>query len=193
MVSIIIATYNSSKYIIETLDSVYKQTYHDLELIVSDDNSNDSTYEICNKWLETHKDRFISTKLVKNTGSRGIANNYNNALEHAKGEWIKYLDSDDILLPNCIQDYITASKRKSDINVWLSAWELIDVDGYVYNRQPNTFPMRSANKQLRSYLIHKQDIRTNTFFIRHSTFNDIGVLKSMCMHASMQYTLTLEP
>ena len=58
LVSIIVITYNSSKYVLETLESAKAQTYQNIELIVTDDCSNDNTVEICRKWIEENKERF---------------------------------------------------------------------------------------------------------------------------------------
>ncbi len=52
LVSIIVITYNSSKYVLETLESAKAQTYQNIELIVSDDGSTDNTIEICKIWIE---------------------------------------------------------------------------------------------------------------------------------------------
>ncbi len=51
LVSIIVCTYNSSKYVLETLESAKEQTYQNVELIVSDDCSTDNTVELCRKWI----------------------------------------------------------------------------------------------------------------------------------------------
>lgn len=106
LVSVPVITYNSSKTIIETLDSIYNQTYPNIELIVSDDCSPDNTVEICQDWIEEHKERFARVELLtveKNTGTSG---NCNRAEAACQGEWIKSIAGDDILLPNCIQDCI---------------------------------------------------------------------------------------
>ena len=71
LVSVPVITYNSSKTVLETLDSIYNQTYQNLELIVSDDCSTDNTVGICREWIEAHKKRFVRTELLtveKNTG-----------------------------------------------------------------------------------------------------------------------------
>lgn len=52
LVSVIVITYNSSKYVLETLNSVAAQTYDNIELIISDDCSKDNTVEICRNWLK---------------------------------------------------------------------------------------------------------------------------------------------
>ncbi|MBR5577209.1 MAG: glycosyltransferase [Bacteroidaceae bacterium] len=51
-VSIVVITYNSSKYVLETLESVKAQDYPNIELIVSDDRSTDNTFELVNQWIE---------------------------------------------------------------------------------------------------------------------------------------------
>lgn len=64
LVSVSIITYNSSSTILETLDSIYSQSYQNIELIVSDDCSTDNTVEICKKWIDEHKDRFVRVELL---------------------------------------------------------------------------------------------------------------------------------
>ncbi len=106
LVSIIVITYNSSKYVLETLESAYRQTYNDIELIVSDDCSTDNTFELCQQWVEEHKDRFVRTLCTQTPHNGGIVWNYNHALKHVNGEWIKYIAGDDILDNNCIERYV---------------------------------------------------------------------------------------
>ena len=103
IVSIIIPTYNSSLYVLETLESAKAQTYKNIELIVSDDCSNDATVEICRKWMADNKDRFINTWIITSPVNTGIASNSNRGLQKANGKWIKFIAGDDILLRNCIQ------------------------------------------------------------------------------------------
>lgn len=106
LVSIIIITYNSSKYILETLESAKDQTYQNIELIVSDDCSTDNTVEICRKWIECNKGRFIRTELVTSQNNTGISANCNRGLNAANGFWIKYIAGDDMLVIDCISEFI---------------------------------------------------------------------------------------
>ena len=66
LVSINITTYNSSKFIIETLESAKMQTYQNIELIVSDDSSVDNTVELCKKWIEKNKGKHKDIVADKN-------------------------------------------------------------------------------------------------------------------------------
>lgn len=106
LVSVFIVTYNSEDYIVETLDSVKAQTYQNIELVVSDDKSQDSTVMIVREWLKHNATRFVRTQLVETLINTGTSGNYNRAVEACNGEWLKMLDGDDVLLPECIQDYI---------------------------------------------------------------------------------------
>ena len=89
LISVIIPTYNRENVIIESLQSVLKQTYKNIELIVIDDNSNDNTNEI----IKTiNDDRLHYYKLDSNHGA-GFARNF--GLEKATGDYIAFQDSDD--------------------------------------------------------------------------------------------------
>lgn len=106
LVSIVVITFNSSKYVIETLESVKNQTYINIELIISDDCSTDNTREKCLEWISTNKKRFFKAELITVKTNTGIAPNCNRGLYNAQGEWIKLIAGDDILLPNCISDFM---------------------------------------------------------------------------------------
>ena len=104
LVSIVVVTYNSSKYVIETLESAKNQTYKNIELIVSDDCSSDNTVEICKNWIENNKKNFINTELITVNKNTGIPANCNRGLYLSKGKWIKFIAGDDALLNTCIDD-----------------------------------------------------------------------------------------
>ena len=91
LVSIIVPTYNSEKYILETIESVKQQTYKNWELIIIDDCSKDKTQEILEN--EKRDKRIKIINLTKNSGA-GIARNI--GIKEAKGRYIAFLDSDDI-------------------------------------------------------------------------------------------------
>lgn len=111
LVSIIVITYNSSKFVLETLQSAKDQSYKNIELIISDDCSTDETIEICQNWLEKNKYCFKRTKLLTVKNNSGIAPNCNRGVRAAKGKWIKLIAGDDILIENCIAINIEATQK----------------------------------------------------------------------------------
>ena len=84
-------SYNTEKYITDSLISVQNQTYENWELIIVDDCSTDNTDEVVSKFLSDKRIRYI-----KNEKNSGAAVSRNRALREAKGKWIAFLDSDDI-------------------------------------------------------------------------------------------------
>lgn len=106
LVSVTVITYNSSKTVLETLESIKAQTYQNLELIVSDDCSTDNTVELCRKWIEQNKERFVRTEIITVEKNTGVSANMNRAEKACRGEWIKGIAGDDLLLPNCVKTYI---------------------------------------------------------------------------------------
>ena len=106
LVSVPVITYNSSRIVLETLDSIKAQTYQNIELIVSDDCSTDNTVELCRHWIEQNKSRFVRTELLTVEKNTGVAGNCNRAGVACQGEWVKGIAGDDLLMPSCIQDCI---------------------------------------------------------------------------------------
>ncbi|MDR0866392.1 MAG: glycosyltransferase [Candidatus Symbiothrix sp.] len=104
-ITVAVVTYNSSKTIIETLESVKRQTYANIELIISDDHSLDNTLEIIHEWVTHNKDRFVRIELLSSDINRGIVPNRNKCIGAAQGEWIKFVDGDDMLTTNSIESY----------------------------------------------------------------------------------------
>jgi glycosyltransferase involved in cell wall biosynthesis len=110
LVSIIIPTYNNVHTIYHTLESCFNQTYTNIEIIVIDDGSTDDTKTI----LEPYIQKKQITYIYKINGRAASARNV--GLAYAKGEFIQFLDADDILLPEKISIQIEYLLRYSDIS-----------------------------------------------------------------------------
>lgn len=106
LVSVPVVTYNSSKTVVETLDSICNQTYPKLELIISDDGSTDDTVETCRNWIAAHKDRFVRVELLTVERNTGVSANMNRAERACCGDWVKVIAGDDLLLDDCIETYV---------------------------------------------------------------------------------------
>jgi hypothetical protein len=96
-VSVCIPTYNSAAYLQECIESVLKQTYQDIELIISDNCSTDRTCEI----VQSYSDSRI--RLIRADQNRGMAHNFNQAVGMARGKYLKILCSDDVLHPRALE------------------------------------------------------------------------------------------
>ena len=115
LVSIVVITYNSSPYVKETLDSVLSQTYSCCELVISDDCSTDDTVELCQKWMDQHRDSRIEMKLIRADKNTGVAGNCNRGFAATKGEWLKFIAGDDMLTPTAVEDYMCYVSDHPDV------------------------------------------------------------------------------
>lgn len=102
LVSIITPSWNCGRFVEETLQSILAQTYAHWELLFQDDCSTDNTKQIVLAYAE--KDARI--KYACNPQNSGAAITRNNALKRAKGKWIAFLDSDDLWLPNKLEEQL---------------------------------------------------------------------------------------
>ena len=112
LVSIIMPSYNTGKYIAESINSVIAQTYTNWELIIVDDASTDNTDEIMNRViLSGAKDPDPRIHYLKNAQNSGAAVSRNRALREAHGKWIAFLDSDDLWTPDKLEKQIAFMEK----------------------------------------------------------------------------------
>ncbi len=104
LVSIVVTSYNSAAFILETLESVRSQTYPKIELIVSDDCSTDATVALAHAWINANSSRFVRTDVITAPQNTGVSANCNRSIAASKSAWVKFIAGDDILLPSCIQN-----------------------------------------------------------------------------------------
>lgn len=113
LVSIIIPTYNRASLIGKTIDSIIAQTYKNWEIIIVDDGSSDNTYKIIEPYLCDLRIRFFNRPSDRAKGGNA-ARNY--GYEISRGEFVKWLDSDDLLISNCLERQIEFVKEgKEDV------------------------------------------------------------------------------
>jgi len=112
LVSILIPLYNSEKYIAHTLNSCINQTYSNIEIIVVDDGSTDRGMEIAKKYASQYNNIRVYTQ--ENSGAQR-ARNF--AFEKSLGDYIQYLDADDILSNNKIEDQMKLVNKHGNKNV----------------------------------------------------------------------------
>jgi len=124
LVSICIPTYNGEEFLEETLNSIKRQTYQKIEVIISDDQSTDNTLKICEKF----KSEVEFPVYIYNHLPSGIGANWNHTVHQSNGEYIKFVFQDDILEDNCVEKmlyYIT----ENNLMAVCSKRSIIDKDG----------------------------------------------------------------
>ncbi|WP_415331248.1 glycosyltransferase family 2 protein [Clostridium perfringens] len=120
LVSIIMPSYNTAKYISETIESVQSQTYPFWELIIVDDCSTDNTDEVVKPYLLDDRIRYL-----KNDSNSGAAISRNRALREARGRWIAFLDSDDLWKAEKLENQIDFMEKN---NYKFSYTKYVEID-----------------------------------------------------------------
>lgn len=100
LISVIITTFKRKKEFLRALESVFNQTYKNIEIIVVDDNAITKEYR---KWIQQHLQVYDNIKLILNETNLGGALSRNQGIKASRGEIISFLDDDDIYLPNKIE------------------------------------------------------------------------------------------
>ncbi|TDN82184.1 glycosyltransferase involved in cell wall biosynthesis [Salegentibacter sp. 24] len=120
LISIIIPTYNRANLLLSTLESVLNQTYEHVEIIIVDDGSTDDTAEIIKPFLK-NKCIVYTTRPKEKRGGGNAARNY--GYEISRGKYIKWLDSDDVLLPDCLEKQLYIIEQdETDVVFGRSRW-----------------------------------------------------------------------
>lgn len=117
LVSVCVITYNSSKYVLETLESIYNQTYDNIELIISDDCSSDDTVIKVEAWIANNGKRFKNTKIISTKHNSGVAANLNRAIKESQGFWVKSIAGDDILTEDAISQFIQFANLNKECRI----------------------------------------------------------------------------
>ena len=126
LVSVVIPTYNLAHYIVETLESVLKQTYQPMEIIIIDDGSQDNTEDI----LAPYMDKIVYVYQE----NRGISRTYNRGIEMAKGELICLLEADDYwITDDKVEKQVAMMQDDPTLDYVLTGWKDVTPDGTVYD------------------------------------------------------------
>lgn len=161
-VSVIMPVYNAAKFISEALESVFAQTYKDIEIVLVDDQSKDNSANIIEEYMNTHHN--IVYYLQPTNQGAGAARN--KALEIATGEYVAFLDSDDVWMPTKIERQIDLM-NEMDTPFSYAAISMIDENG-------NTIKSKRNIKETcdYKYLLHNTIIATSSVVIDRKILGD---------------------
>ena len=162
----VVITYNSSKTVVETLESIKAQTYQNLELIVSDDCSPDkATIETVQKWLDANGSRFVHAELVKAERNTGVSGNINRGVAKSHGEWIKSIAGDDLLIPTAIEEYVNfVAKHDENVRMCVCDVEPFAVDGDVAESLVKSY-QKFFERESEPYEQQRKRVMTSLVFV----------------------------
>lgn len=139
LLSIIIPLYNKEHCIRQTLFSILSQSYRDFEIVIVNDGSKDKSVDVVNS-INDDRIRLI------NKENEGVSKTRNRGIKEAKGEWILFLDADDLMADNCLQALMELSIQFPDVNI-LSG----------------NFITRKNNEEINSSFINENCLITNPY------------------------------
>lgn len=148
LVSIITPLYNSEAFIIQTIHSVLQQSYTNWELVLIDDCSTDNTITIVNNFIAGNN----QIKLIKNKENKGAAVSRNKGVMAAKGDYIAFLDADDLWKPKKLEKQI-AFMQDQGCEVCFCSYEQINEKGKPLNKLIKALPVLTYKKYLKSNYI----------------------------------------
>jgi glycosyltransferase involved in cell wall biosynthesis len=129
LVSICLPTFNGASYLREAIDSVLSQTHKDFELVICDDQSQDTTFEI----LQDYANGDSRIRLLRNESTLGPIQNYNRCVELSAGTYVKLFAQDDVLEPNNLELCLNALRADSSLSFVTTAKDWIDGTGQPYS------------------------------------------------------------
>jgi glycosyltransferase involved in cell wall biosynthesis len=181
LVSVIVVTYNSSRYVLETLESIRVQTYKNIELIICDDSSTDETIQLCRDWISKNKDYFKNIELITSDKNTGISANSNRGIMAANGAWLKLIAGDDLLEDNCILENLLFAKDTPNAKFITSKVQPINNSGKLLNKQSsrydafkNFYFKLPAERQLKMYARLPIFLNSPSFFLKKEVFRIIN-------------------
>lgn len=110
-VSVVITSYNYDKYIKDAIESILNQSYFDFELVIIDDCSTDNSVKI----IKQFEDERI--KFIQNEENLGLKSSMQKAISYCSGEWIAFLESDDLWLPDTLEKRLACAEKYPQVGI----------------------------------------------------------------------------
>jgi len=179
LVSIVVLTYNSIDYILETLDSIKKQDYPNIEIVISDDGSSDGTCSLVDKWISDNSNHFIRAINIKSYKNRGICHNYNQGVFNSSGVYIKTLDGDDCLSRSDSISKFVNFAVSNNVDICISDVELISNDDFDMTDYRNLFDfyydcVEESYEQQKKRIVEEHCLPDPAMFFSRKLYDDVG-------------------
>ncbi|MHA8113308.1 glycosyltransferase family 2 protein [Kosakonia cowanii] len=169
-VSIITPTYNSINTVLNTYNSIRNQTHTNWEWLVTDDCSEDGTHGLLSALSENDE----RIHVFKNPSNSGAAVTRNNSLSQATGEFIAFIDSDDLWLPDKLRKQLEYMSNNDGVDFSFTAYELIDENGNSLNKSVD-LQGESFSVDYNDMLKKKATLGCSTVILNKSAFPDISM------------------
>ncbi len=168
MISIIIPNHNKAQYVAETLASVKAQSFLDWEAIIVDDASTDGSVAVIEKFIESDS-RF---KLIRNAECKGGSAARNVGIKNAIGNYVMFLDSDDVLTQDCLQRRYDVISKDLSLDCVIASMGLMKDEVQIASRQ--WVPHGTREEMLRAFLAHKMPFSVMQPLWRKSFVDRLG-------------------
>lgn len=195
-VSIVVTCFNQGRYVAGALDSLRAQNYPDLQLIITDDASTDSSVAAVERWARAHAD--IRVTLLPNPTNIGVCRSLNLALGHVTGDYVGFLAADDEWLPGKLLNDISLLQRlPNSAGVVYSDAYLIDEDGklldatYLARYYPNFQSQPPAGRILEQYMAGGNFVHPGTIVLRRECFERVGYFDESLLFEDYDFCLRL--
>jgi glycosyltransferase involved in cell wall biosynthesis len=166
-VSVVIPTYNQASFIDETIRSVLNQTFQDFEIIVIDDGSTDNTPEV----ISALPVRYFRQE------NQGCSAARNHGIKLSSGEYIAFLDSDDVLMENALEKGVDVLDRHPEVGFSYGQAYMMDENGRIHRVRKSSFLDSSTivdgTEQIRELLFFNR-IPMSTLMVRRHCLDDVG-------------------
>lgn len=196
LVSLVVPTYNHEKYVDSFIKSVLNISYDNMELIVSDDFSEDKTTEIFENNLDILKKKFSSVRFNKNKKNLGIPANINSVLNLINGKYVKFIATDDILLSNSIEKLVDFYEKNGDAVLIYSNAYIVNDAFNIDKDDLNKYKMIYRNNQNTVYMFYerlflKNIISAPTVMLKKTTIDEFGKFDENCFCEDTPYWLKI--
>lgn len=171
-VSVVIPVYNSSKFLRETLGHVFAQTFKDYEIVVVDDGSTDCSVSV----LEEIAERYARLVRIISQSNQGAAAARNTGARAAQGQYLAFLDADDIWYPQKLcREVEVLEKDQEAIMVW-SNWDVVDGAGRIVHSGFPAHQLTSCDGTPLTKLLGKETrcVHLSAMLVRRTVFEQIG-------------------
>ena len=167
LVSIIIPVYNSERYLKECLNSLFDQTYQNIEIIAVDDGSTDTSLEI----LKNYSDKLK----ILSQENNGLYSALKLGISKIQGKWCKWFSPDDVLYPHAIEIQVNEAEKYSDNTILYSNWDIIDENGKLLREFHESNYNELSKFEYNIRLLYGQQINVNTTLIPSILFQKPGI------------------